>query len=188
MKKRIKLAITPAVEEFAKMHGAYFDDTENAWCVDDVVPPELDEFVVRDVRTRQFQALVAPRCALCSSNMNLKSNQSGRKFWSCSGFPSCKGKKLFDAGSFVHISELPAPCKSPIATIKASTKKAMPSDVRKRVGKIIARAEVLFGHPGATWRWLTLPKITLNHKTPLDTMIDLVGCKKVEKLLIDCFK
>lgn len=189
MKKRINLAITSGVEKFAKIHGAYFDKTENAWVIDNDVPPELDEFVIRPIRTRQFHVEVPPQCAICGSSMLLKSSRQGGEFWSCSGFPAfCKGRTPYDTDTFVQVSTLDAPCNSPEAAKKDTRKETISVDVRAHVEKITTRAEKLFGHPGAAMRWLTLPKITLNHETPIKTMRDLAGCAKVEQLLYDCFK
>lgn len=189
MKKRYKLAVTPGVEKFVKRHGAYFDKTENAWYIDNDIPPELDELVIRAIRTRQFHAEVAPQCDICGSSMLLKSSRQGNEFWSCSGFPaSCKGSKPYDIDTFVHVSTLDAPYKCHEAEKNGTPEKTISVDVHVRIEQITTRAEKLFGHAGAAMRWLTLPKLTLNRETPIQAMTDLAGCAKVEQLLNDCFK
>lgn len=187
MKKRIKLAITSAVEKFAKSNGAYFHKADNAWYVDQNVPPELEEFVVPEIRRRQFHAEGAPQCNLCGCNMFLKSTRRSTEFWSCSRFPACSGMKPYDTDAFEHVSKLTTPIRPPEAKTRTLSKKTIPVDVRTRIEQITVRAEELFGHPGAAMRRLAMPKVSLNGVTPIEAITNLAGCAAVDQLLAECF-
>lgn len=194
MSKCTRLNVPSALEEFAKLHGAYL--IEGIWYFDGDVPMELDELVAREIRPvahqirlRNFHPEVVPQCDLCGCHMVLKPNRrSSVEFWSCSRFPICRGSKSFDTDMLVRASDLALSSLVSSAGEDCSAKKALPNDVLEWVAKITARAEKLFVHPGAAMRWLEMPKVALGNKSPLHVMVDLSGCAHVERLLDERFE
>jgi len=88
--------VTEAVEAFVTGHGAYFDKRLQRWVVEGEVPPELESYVEKVKRARDFVAEKAPQCMLCGCQMLLRTSAYG-DFWSCSAFPRCKGKRSITA-------------------------------------------------------------------------------------------
>jgi len=88
--------ITEAVEAFVTGHGAYFDKRLQRWVVEGEVPPELESYVEKVRRARDFVAEKAPQCELCGCQMLLRNSTYG-DFWGCSAFPRCKGKRSITA-------------------------------------------------------------------------------------------
>lgn len=84
------LSITPATEEYAKLHGAQYDQ-ENGWHVEGDVPFALEEFVDRSPRIREHNIIV--HCPRCGGQMRLVDNGPRNIFWGCMRFPKCRGSR-----------------------------------------------------------------------------------------------
>ncbi len=53
-----------------------------------------------------------------------------------------------------------------------------------RFEKIVQQAEELFENHIETQRWLSTPKVALNHQIPLEILNTDSGCKQVEQILM----
>jgi putative toxin-antitoxin system antitoxin component (TIGR02293 family) len=53
-----------------------------------------------------------------------------------------------------------------------------------RFEKIVQQAQELFENQVETQRWLSTPKVTLNHQTPLKILDTDSGCRQVEQMLM----
>lgn len=190
MKKRIRLNVTEAVKEFAKLHGAVFDKVEKVWYVEGEVPWQLNELVDPEVRQRNFQSENGPKCNLCDCHTVLKVNsKTGDQFWSCARFPACRGSRSWDYNASIHAVDLLATDESPSFTSPVSSeKKKIPLEVQDKAEKITAQAVELFGGMGPAMRWLEMPKAGLQQKAPLEVMNDFSGCEEVERLLKERFE
>jgi putative toxin-antitoxin system antitoxin component (TIGR02293 family) len=53
-----------------------------------------------------------------------------------------------------------------------------------RFEKIVQQAQELFENQIETQRWLSTPKVALDHKTPLEILDTDSGCRQVEQMLM----
>lgn len=211
MTKKITILaeITPAVEDFAKRHGAYFDKGLQEWVVEGEVPPELESFVQKAKRMRDYVAERVPQCSMCGSRMILRPSARG-EFWGCTAFPRCKGRRSLeeedyesqdphkeglhlDKEEFGEFEHEPQPLFSSVATPVSSQADARTSagedpGTLTRAQAIYDRATQLFGDRHAAATWLKSPKVGLGHDRPVDVIQTAEGCNLVEKLLEERFE
>jgi hypothetical protein len=186
MKKRIRLNITKPVQDFAKKHGAYFDESDGNWYVDDDLPPELEDFSDKEQRRRDYVSEKLEQCQLCGCQMHLFTHADG-PYWRCSAI-RCGGSKIF---------KLHGELKKPIEIIFHSKlnevdgcfkKNEAPQKVKELAIEITSTAIKLFHNSELAKKWLESPKLALNQKTPIETMTDVDGCDRVKKLLLERFE
>jgi len=205
----ILVEITPAVEDFAKRHGAYFDKGLREWVVEGEVPPELESFVQKATRMRDYVAERVPQCSVCGSRMILRPSARG-EFWGCTAFPRCRGRRSVEAenyesqdpeneglrldteefSEFEHETQpLFSSVTMPVST-RADARKLAGEDLGSltRAQGIYDRATQLFGDRHAAATWLKSPKVGLGHKRPVDVIQTAEGCNLVEKLLEERFE
>jgi len=205
----ILVEITPAVEGFAKRHGAYFDKRLLSWVIEGEVPRELESFVQKTKRTRDYVVERVPQCPRCGSQMRLRPSTGG-EFWGCSTYPRCKGTRSLEAEddqfeepeyegliygtkAVDELADEPHSMSYSTPPIAAPLVDAGKSEVEdpailRRGQAILDRAVKLFKDRQTAIGWLKSAKVSLGYKTPLDIMRTTDGCDLVEKLLEQCFE
>jgi hypothetical protein len=92
------------------------------------------------------------------------------EFWSCSAFPSCKGKKTVAAHNFdeeqnkLVFFSADANEKPTKSAFKVDNPKISLSSTMTRAQKLYDLATQLFGSRQAAYVWLTAKKVGLGHK------------------------
>lgn len=178
MTTRTKLQFTKAVQNAAIGHGAYFDESEQAWFVDGEVPGPLIAYVVTEARQRDYVANSLREQCKCGAHMVTRRNRTtGELFWACS-VPRCGVTMNFDDG--IPLSNA--------ASRSGPIDGAAPSFENKDgVAAVITRAIELFRNEGLATAWLKSPKVALKGETPLQAMTTQTGCNAVARLLEERF-
>lgn len=140
------------------------------------VPVELEELVYKPPVVVDLQAR-APQCPSCGGQMKLRSTRDGsRDFWSCMGFPACKGARnpavVLDAETE----------KKPVQ--KPSNNKATSLLGSPKIVELIKYSIAVLGSENAAKKWLAKPNMyQLDGKSPFDVLATDEGRKKVRLML-----
>ncbi len=165
------LSLTSATVEYAKLHGAQYDQ-ENGWHVVGSVPFELEEFVVRLPRKREHNIIVY--CPLCGGQMRLVDKGPRNIFWGCMRFPKCKGarnvEETEDYGEAKPVAEFSK--QSPV-----NKNNGADAELTGLAGLALKK----LGSPKSVERWFATPKAALSGKRPVDVMKSSEG----REVLID---
>jgi ribosomal protein L37AE/L43A len=186
------LSVTPAVAEYAKLHGALLED--GFWFCYGDVPLELEEFVFTAQRLSQLSAPqqeIGPSCPKCGSQTVKRfAKATGDAFWGCPRWPDCKGSLNWNYTASKRSAKLLAIDNKRTALPSEDHQKSQSewSDVREEAKRLTVMVVELHGSVPAAKRWLETPKVGLNGKTTLDVMGTLEGCAEAKRLLEDKFK
>lgn len=189
------LNTSDGMHEYAKRHGAVFDEERQQWCVVGDVPAELENLIPREANKRAPH-IVAPACPLCGFHTILRSTKKKDLFWGCSQFPRCRGS--IDYEKYLDIVGVET-TKHAIDALGSSTsgkssaqqpkfikKESLPPELQTAISEIAFLAEAAFGSLERAHNWLRTPKVGLSGRTPLGAMQKLEGCQQVKQLILSC--
>ena len=176
---------------YAKQHGALFDRDQLKWYVEGEVSTELLGLLPKEKRLRKVH-VIAPLCPICSFHTIRKTNHiDGSLFWGCSQFSITNCKGSVDYEDYLNAQGIQTAISAADALTQSSNStRALAPDVttienldllnkRKLIVQLVIEN---FGHVDGE-KWLSLPKVGLNAKTPISLMKDLDGCETVLKLI-----
>jgi ssDNA-binding Zn-finger/Zn-ribbon topoisomerase 1 len=148
------------------------------------LPIELEDFIIHNKPTSYKQS---PQCPLCGGQMQLKQKSiRNTEFWSCMGYPSCKGIRKsdipFSSSNFNKPSEY-----TKKQTIKTNNDKTLiPTQIPINHTVLIEFLELasdVLGDIRNAEKWLTTPKLTLLNKRPIDILDTTDGQSKIKAML-----
>ncbi len=194
------LSVTPDTMLYAKTHGAKYNASSREWYVEGEVPPELVNLLPHKANPA-FEE-VAPNCPKCQAVMVKRLRKNSRTpFWGCLRYRSdgqgCSGYIDYDEYLAKQLADKPGrvadflPNNAP-PPIRAPHSEPTPAKTTigeddPRISRWAQLTELALrecrGKQEAN-RWLNTPKVALNGKTPLESMITSEGCDAVEALLL----
>ena len=144
---------------------------DREWHFDGELPPELIGFKKKIPLVRA--AAEAPQCPVCGGQTKLRERKSdGHSFWGCMSYPRCKGAVNFDDGDEV----------APPLRQNSSAPGQLKIKERSMTDLMILAANVLGGVSQAK-KWFSIPKYSLDYKTPFDAIDTKEGQRRVKALL-----
>ena len=172
--KKIQLDITPAVVEYAAMHGALYDK-ENGWYCFEPIPIGLEEFAESETKLIKPYDDKYIQCPKCGGQMQIKPTRIGGVFWSCMSFPRCKGARSVDEAEDQHFKKVlkPAPDNKDNFVINTS----------QNYRDLYELGIKELGCQKSFENWLTKPKIALEGKRPIEVINTDEGYSNVMNLL-----
>lgn len=182
-KEIVYLTVPAAMTEFAESRGARFS-MERGWYVIGRVPPELDEFLIREPREAK-QAII--RCPECGGQMAVRhSRKGGDSFWGCLSYPNCMGTLPYDEGvtGQGNISTiLDSFQKTKKHTSYRKPAKQPLTERNQLVEELASLALGVFKTPAGVERWFSSPLVILCGKRPVDVLHDREAVEKIRAFL-----
>lgn len=159
--------LTDDTLEHAKRFGARYDG-KGRWYAFEPVHSELINYIEKPAyRMKQDDA---PACPDCGNSMMLRESKKGHNFWGCSSYPTCKGVLPYDI----------APVQVPQNTHHIQPKRLADKQARR---EFLTYALHVLGSEQALRKWLDVPKVGLNRRTPRQCLHDADALDKMYGIL-----
>lgn len=161
------------------MYGAIYDK-ENGWYCFEPVPTELEEFAESRAKLTKPYDDKFIQCPKCGGQMQIKPTRIGGVFWGCMSFPRCKGSRSVDETEVQHFKKV---------------LENLPDDQNNFVINTGLNYIELYelgikqlGNRKDFENWLTMSKVALKGKKPIEVIKTAEGYSKVIELLTTIYQ